>query len=428
MLENFLLVGGASAYAPGLVRALLQDADRHDLKLVRLYDIAEKRLEIVERLCSKMAEASDASIDIEATTDQIEAVRDIDVLLNSSRPGGFEGRTVDERLPLEFEIPGQETVGPGGFFFALRSIPAALDLADDVAEHSPDAVWLNYTNPTNIVGQALADRTDLNIVALCDQSDEDILAIADALGYPDDVDYEFDCSGLNHATWYRDIRLNGDPVDDRIFEADPPEHFDEEHKIRFRHSAEMARPHDGRLWPNSYLPYYEVPGQFVDLARRVGVRTEAILENLEDYYDHFREEAERDEPRLTHYRGSSGFGDMAADTVAALSSEPPHRLVVNVVNAGLIEEFDDATVVEAFAALGADGLERGDTPPVPEFARPLLEQLETYQRLTAEAAVSGDADQLRRALAANPLVDDDETADRMLERAATAYGEMLPQL
>ena len=428
MLQDFLLVGGASAYAPGLVQALLHNADRHHLRRIRLYDIAEDRLQIVARLCEGLAKSDDSEIRIEATTDQAEAVQNVDVLLNSSRPGGFEARRIDETLPLEFGIPGQETVGPGGFFFALRSIPAALDLAEDVAQHCPDAIWLNYTNPTNIVAQALADHTDLNVIALCDQSDEDLLALAHAMGIDETVDYRFTCSGLNHATWYHDIRINNRPLDADFYDAHPPQYYDEEHKLRFRLSATMARQQANSMWPNSYLPYYEAPDQFVELAKRIGPRTDAITATLADYYQHFQRQARRDSPRLQHYRGSSGFGDMAADVIAALSDDTGTELVLNVPNRGMIDSFDDHTVVETRIGISSEGLNSTASPPVPESSRPLLQQLEAYQRQTATAAVSGDTQALRRALESNPLVQDSPTAQALLQQARSRYSDFIPSL
>ena len=426
MLRNFLIVGGASAYAPGLVNALIEDADRHHLEMVRLYDIAADRLDVVERLCRGLSRSAGSPFRIEATTDMADAVEDVDILLNSSRPGGFECRLIDETLPLEFGIPGQETVGPGGFFFALRSIPAAMKLADQVSRRAPEAIWLNYTNPTNIVGQALCDETDLDVIALCDQSDEDMRALADALGYGKKAPYRFRCSGLNHATWYRDISIAGEPLGDAIYTAEPPPYYDVEHRRRFAYCADMAQRLNGP-WPNSYLPYYEYPQSFVALSREQGTRTEAILEGLNAYYRHFREQAARPDPELTHYRGSAGFGDMAAEVLAALSSAEPKDVVLNIPNGGLNEAFDDATVVEAFVSLSRSGVERRAAPPLPDASRPLLDQLETYQRRTARAATSGDHNQMVHALASNPLVDCRSTAEKLLERARVTYGDGLPQ-
>ena len=424
MIETFTIVGGASAYTPGLVAAILHHVDRLDLDEVRLFDIDADRLDTVERLCSRMAEAAGSPFDVSATLDKSEAVDGTDALLNSSRPGGFACRRLDETVPLEFDIPGQETVGPGGFFFALRSIPEALDLADHVRESAPEAVWLNYTNPTNIVGQALHDRTDIDLLTLCDQSDEDLDAIARATGRPE-AECDFECIGLNHATWYDDIAIDGEPLPEAAYDTAPPPEYDEEHKIRFRLSQSLARETPGR-WPNSYLPYYFAPERFVELSRRVGPRTDAIRETLDDYYTHFAEESRRDEPDLRHHRGDEGFGDMAVDVLAALGADEPSSLVLNVPNDGTSEAFDDETLIEIRVDLDSDGVTRRPAPGIPEGHGELIEQLEVYQRRTAEAAISGAPSDLVDALATNPLVGDREIADGLLQRAESAYGTSIP--
>jgi len=149
-LEVLTVLGGGSAYTPGLMQALIENARELPLEVVRLYDIDAGRLATVARLTAAMARG--AGVFAVETADSLEsAVRGADLVLNSTRPGGLEARRIDETLPLEFDIPGQETVGPGGFFYALRSVPEALRLARAVETLAPRAVILNYTNPSNIV-------------------------------------------------------------------------------------------------------------------------------------------------------------------------------------------------------------------------------------------------------------------------------------
>ena len=116
MIEKFTIVGGGSAYTPGLFAALLHHAQGLHLQEVRLYDIDEMRLEIVSKLCQRLAEFHQAPFKVSGTTNLVDAVKGIDCALNSSRPGLFECRQIDETLPPEFEVPGQETVGPGILF------------------------------------------------------------------------------------------------------------------------------------------------------------------------------------------------------------------------------------------------------------------------------------------------------------------------
>ncbi len=426
MIRRLAIIGGGSAYVPGLVAALIDDAGSLDLDEIRLHDIDEQRLDVVARLCARMAEAASCRFKVSSDSDLVGAVEEADAVLNTSRPGGYECRRIDETLPLEFGIPGQETVGPGGFFFALRSVPAALRLAGVMQEHAPGALLLNYTNPTNIVTQSLVSRGYRNVIGLCDQSDEDMATLGRALSM-DGRSCTFECNGLNHATWYTNISFGGVPVREPPELLDDPGGLDEEHLLRFSLSRELGHEHPG-FWPNSYIPYYTAPERFVGFSGRHGPRTDAIVAELDSYYAHFGEEARRRIPSLRHHRGGSLFGDLAARVLLALAGDRLRRLVLNVPNQGVTRLFGSMTVVESGVDLSSGGLVLRPAPPLPEGSESLYRRLEEYQLATAEAAGGGDAIAALHALSANPLVPDRGTAQAMLRRAAAAYGDGIPML
>lgn len=420
-METLTVLGGGSAYTPGLLQALIHHAAELPLRRVRLYDTDAARLRIVAELGAAMAGAAGAfAVESAATLD--DAVRGADLVLNSTRPGGLAARRLDETLPLEFGIPGQETVGPGGFFYALRSVPEALRVAEAVQRLAPRAVVLNYTNPSNIVTQALADHGGPAVIGMCDQSDEDLAALAQALGRSGAA--AFGCNGLNHATWYSGVSFGGATLDAAAAAPQPPAGLDEEHRLRFVFSAAMARENPG-FWPNSYLPYYRFPEAFVDLSRRVGPRADAVAASLPKYYTHFASEAARTPPRLRMYRGSAGFGDLAVAVIRALASPRPRELVLNLSNAGATAAFAADTVVETRVRVSAQGVVRIPAPELPASFAPLAGRLERYQRLTARAAAGANAAAWVEALAANPLVGHESVAAAMLARAREAYGILL---
>lgn len=420
-METLTILGGGSAYTPGLLQALIANAQALPLKTVRLYDTDAERLAIVGRLTAAMAKHAGA-FQVQ-TADSLEAaVEGVDLVLNSTRPGGLAARRIDETLPLAFDIPGQETVGPGGFFFALRSVPEALRVARAVRRLAPGARILNYTNPSNIVTQALVDHGGVEVIGMCDQSDEDLQALGHALGRSDR--YHFLCNGLNHATWYSDVRFGGAPVGELAQSLAPPADYDEEHQLRFSYSLRLARENPG-YWPNSYLPYYLFPRDFVAQARRVGPRSDVVAASLDKYYRHFAEQADRAAPQLRWFRGSAGFGDMAATVIRALASPTPIELVLNLPNQGSTTAFAADTVVETRVRVSSAGIERLVAPPLPDSFNGLAAQLEQYQRLTARAAAGGNPAARVAALAANPLVADDALAARMLERGVNDYGDLL---
>lgn len=422
-MEVLTVLGGGSAYTPGLLQALIHHVAELPLRCVRLYDTDAERLRIVCALGATMAAAAGA-FRVEAAASLDDAVQGADLVLNSTRPGGLAARRLDETVPLEFGIPGQETVGPGGFFYALRSVPEALRVAAAVQALAPRAVILNYTNPSNIVTQALVDRGGTSVIGMCDQSDEDLAALAQSLGRP--LAAAFRCNGLNHATWYSGVSFGGVALGNPADAPQPPAGLDEEHRLRFVYSAALAREHPG-FWPNSYLPYYYFPDAFVDLARRVGPRADAVAASLPKYYAHFAAEATRTPPRLRMYRGSAGFGDLAVSVIRALAAAEPHELVLNLPNAGATGVFAADTVIEARVRVSASGVERTPAPELPSAFEGLAARLERYQRLTAKAAAGGGIEARIEALAANPLVGQPSIAARLLARAQEAYGALLPR-
>ncbi|MCA9601611.1 MAG: hypothetical protein KC417_06295 [Myxococcales bacterium] len=428
MSQSFAIVGGGSAYAPGLLSALLHHQPELQLREVRLFDIDQAHLEIVAALGASMARVTEGGFEVRAVSSLRAAVEGIDVVLNSARPGGFESRRIDETLPLEFGIPGQETVGPGGFFFALRSVPEALAVERAMAAHAPNAVLLNYTNPTNIVTQALLDHGtgQVRVIGLCDQSDEDMEAIASSAGIAH-ANVAFDCVGLNHGTWYSNVRADGVELLPRAKPEAPPTEMDLEHRERFRLSGVLASEAPGH-WPNSYVPYYTHPDVFVRLSKEHGVRTDAIVPKLPAYFEHFREEAAKDVPNLQRHRGSTGFGDLAVRTLRALGADKPRRLVLNAPNGTATDAFRPDTVIETSFDVSGSGQHPLPAPALPPIAANLLAGLEAYQRATAEAAARADGSLHVDALAANPLVRTRERAEAMLEAAKRQYGDRIPGL
>ncbi len=426
MIKEFVILGGGSAYTPGLLQALIHQGDSLGLTRVRLYDTDAEHLELVGRLGQAMVRSAGVNFTIE-TADSLEAaVRGADAVLNSTRPGGFAARRIDETLPLSLGIPGQETVGPGGFFFALRSVPEALRVADMLEKVAPQALLLNYTNPSNIVTQTLVNRGGVRVLGLCDQSDEDLHDLAHALGHGGQA-VDFRCNGLNHATWYSDMRFGGKTVTEFSATLQAPPGLNAEHQLRFELSLKLARETPG-FWPNSYLPYYMAPERFVALSKAQGPRSDAIIAKLPSYYAHFREEAVKDSPVLSHHRGTAGFGDLAVTVIQALQQEQGGSLVLNVENQGTTALFSPTTVVEARGQLGPKGWARATAPAVPADHIGLLHQLENYQHLAAEAARTGNEATILKALTANPLVGTTAQAEALWALARVQYGSLLPML
>src|SRR5436190_11998684 len=193
-------IGGGSTRAAGTMASFVHQGENFDGSEVVLIDLDEERLGIVKTIAQKMASARGLDIQFTTTTNRREGLRDCDAVLTSFRPGGFEARFLDESIPLKYGVIGQETQGPGGFFMALRSIHVMKSIIEDMEAICPHARLFNYTNPVNIVSEAVTHHTSIPTISLCEGPINGNREFAEMIGLdPDRLDAV--SIGLNHGSW-----------------------------------------------------------------------------------------------------------------------------------------------------------------------------------------------------------------------------------
>lgn len=413
MAIKIAIIGGGSAYAPGLINAFIQNADAFTGAEIALMDIAAPELDIVYHLSQRLVETAGVDLTITQHTNQQSAIQSADYVLTTFRQGGFEARSQDERIPLKYDVIGQETIGPGGFFFAMRTLPVIKSILHDIEKFAPNAILVNYTNPTQIVAEAVTHFSDIPCISICDQTNDDQNKIISAMGIqPHSVQLE--SVGLNHATWSTQFLIDGEDgitVMNRHYEvvmANP--NIANRVKRQFR----LARDY-GRL-PNSYFQYYYYREETVREAKESEKsRAEVIMDDLQGYYDHFQEQIEADVPKLTHVRGGSVFGDMAVEVMRGLVMRSSSIHTLNIPNRGALAGFAADRAVELPARLEARGATPLVQPVLPSDVMGLLHMLAEYQWLAADAIWNGDRRSLIHALASNPLVISLTLAEALLD-------------
>ena len=147
------VIGGGSTYTPELIEGFIRYYDELPVAQITLMDISEVRLKVVGDLVQRML--GDLPVKLARTTDRREAMTGADFVVTQLRVGGLAARALDEQLPMQHGVLGQETTGPGGFAKALRTIPVMLDIARDIERFAPDAWLINCTNPAGLVVEAL---------------------------------------------------------------------------------------------------------------------------------------------------------------------------------------------------------------------------------------------------------------------------------
>lgn len=419
-------VGGGSTRAPGTMASLIAQGQNFAGSEIVLIDLDAERLTLVKTLAEKMARCHGLDLAISATTDRRAGLTDCDAVLSSYRPGGFEARVQDERLPLTYGMIGQETQGPGGFFMALRSIQVMKAIVADLEQVAPRAIIVNYTNPVNIVAQAVTANSDVPFVSLCEGPIIYPGEIALAAGL-DPAKLDVRSIGLNHASWSVRHRYGEQDLMPLLADAWERVKPDTTIKRSTRRMFEIAVT-QGSI-PSEYMQYYYFTDEVLsELRAKPTTRAQDILASVPDYWTHYRQQAARDCPELDAARSRGGINELelAIDVMDAIFNDRKELLPVNVPNRGAIPDLPDDLVVETLGYVDAAGIAPVTLGPLPKPVAGLVKVLGDYQRLAAEAAWSGTRREAIRALLANPLCTSLPKTEAMYDELAHAHRAFLP--
>jgi 6-phospho-beta-glucosidase len=390
------VIGAGSTYTPELVSGLSRERERVPLGELVLHDIDEERREVVGGLARRMLHTQGYAGALSLTGDLDRALDGADFVLIQIRVGGQEARLRDETIPVACGCIGQETTGAGGLAKALRTVPVVLDIAERARERAADGAWIvDFTNPVGIVTRALLDQGH-RAIGLCNVAIGFQRAIAGSMGVePERV--LVDQVGLNHLTWIRAVYLDGEDVLGDVLAEHMGAVADQSAL-----PAELIR--ELGAIPSYYLRYFYTEDERLAEMRTEKPRAQEVAEIERELLGMYRDESLTEKPALLERRGGAFYSEAATQLVAALASDSGDAQVVDVRNAGTLAGLADDDVVEVPARMGSGGAKPLEQRPLaPELAG-LVQHVAAYERLAAEAAVSGDREIAARAMLANPLV------------------------
>ncbi len=413
------VIGAGSTYTPELVEGFGLRAQRLGLDELALHDIDPERLEILGALARRILQKLEFAGELTLTTDRAAAIDGASFVLVQIRVGGLAARLRDETIPPKFGCIGQETTGAGGFAKALRTVPVVLDIAADTARLGADGAWLlDFTNPAGLVTQALADH-DHRAIGLCNIPIGFQRMLAQQLSV-DPARVQLEHVGLNHLSWERGVFVDGEDrlpglidvyADQLAEEVDLPGSV-----IRLM-----------RAIPSYYLHYFYFTEQALASQATDTPRAQAVMEIEAELLEMYKDPALDVKPKLLEQRGGAFYSEAAAMLVESLALDVGDVQVVNVKNDGAIPNIDHDAVVEIPCRISTAGAEPLPQRPLPPEMLGLVQQVKAYERLTVEAATSGDRDVAVKALMANPLVGTYERAQPLAEALIDANREQLPR-
>jgi len=413
------VIGAGSTYTPELVSGLARERERLGVTELALHDVDAERLEVVGGLAGRMLERDGFEGRLIETGDLDRALDGASFVLIQIRVGGQAARLLDETVPLACGCIGQETTGAGGLAKALRTVPVVLEIAERARERAASDAWIvDFTNPVGIVTRALLDAGH-RAVGLCNVSIGFQRGFARRLGIePERV--LVDNVGLNHLTWVRSVRVDGEDVLPDLL----AEHGDElaaEARLPRRFLDELG------VIPSYYLHYFYAHDEVLAEQRDGVPRARRVMEIERELLDMYRDPALAEKPALLEQRGGAFYSEAAIGLAASLAGGTGEVHVVDTRNDGTLAGLADDDVVEVPARVGRDGPEPLPQRPLAPELLGLVQHVAAYERLAAEAAVTGDVVTVRKALLAHPLIGQHEYASELAERLLSAGAEHLPQ-
>ncbi|MFP3840183.1 6-phospho-beta-glucosidase [Bacillus safensis] len=430
---KIVTIGGGSSYTPELVEGFIKRYHELPVKELWLVDIeaGQEKLNIVGALAKRMVEKAGLPIEVHLTLDRREALKDADFVTTQFRVGLLEARAKDERIPLKYGVIGQETNGPGGLFKGLRTIPVILDIVKDMEELCPDAWLVNFTNPAGMVTEAVLRYTNLKkVVGLCNVPIGIKMGIAKALEV--DVErIEVQFAGLNHMVYGLDVYLDGVSIMDQVLD-----------ELGNPKSQWSMKNIEAKNWEPSFVkglgvipcPYHRYYYKTKDMleeeqkaAQEKGTRAEVVQQVERELFELYKDPDLSIKPPQLEKRGGAYYSDAACNLISSIYNDKHDIQPVNTVNRGAIASIPAESAVEVNCIITKDGPKPIATGDLPVAVRGLVQQIKSFERVAAEAAVTGNYETALMAMTINPLVPSDEIAKQILDEMLEAHREYLPQ-
>ena len=435
---SIVVAGGGSTFTPGIVLMLLENLDKFPIRQIKFYDNDAERQEIIAKACDIIIKEKAPDINFVYTTDPETAFTDVDFVMAHIRVGKYAMREKDEKIPLRHGVLGQETCGPGGIAYGMRSIGGVIELVDFMEKYSPNAWMLNYSNPAAIVAEATRRlRPNSKILNICDMPIGIELRMAEMLGLKSRKEMVVRYFGLNHFGWWTDIRdKQGNDLMPALREKVAKVGYNveiegENTEASWNDTFTKAKDVfavDPTTMPNTYLKYYLFPDYVVKHSNPNHTRANEVMEGREKFvFGECRAITEKGTAKDSKLHVDD-HASYIVDLARAIAYNTKERMLLIVENDGAISNFDPTAMVEIPCIVGSNGPEKIVQGKIPQFQKGLMEQQVSVEKLTVEAWIEGSYQKLWQAITLSRTVPSASVAKAILDDLIEANKDFWPVL
>ena len=417
-MAKITLVGAGSViFTRNLVGDILSCPALAD-STISLMDIDPERLRVARKLCELIVETLGVPAKVEASLDRRQALDGTDYVINTIQVGGYPATLVDFDIPERYGVRQTiaDTLGVGGVFRALRSIPVLLDMCRDIEDVAPGAWILNYSNPMAMNCWAVYGATRVPIIGLCHSVQGSTRQMAEYIGAPYE-EIRFQCAGINHMAWVHDFRWNGEDAYPLLFRAmDDPDIYERD-KVRF----EIMRRFGCFVTESSehmseYVPYFIKSPDLVD---ELDIPIREYVKRCDDILEEFEAtKALADRGGPVEVKRSLEY---ASVIIEAHQTGVPAVIWGNVENTGLIDNLPLGCCVEVPVLIDGHGMHPCHSGSLP----PQLAALNRTNIHVQEQAVIAALEKSRKAVDYAVMLDPHTASILSMDRSVDMVTEML---
>ena len=407
---------------------MLDNLERFPLKKLKLYDNDGDRQGILGEALEILLKEQAPEIEFSYTTDPEAAFSDVDFCMAHIRVGKYAMREKDEKVPLRHGVFGQETCGPGGIAYGMRSITGMLEIIDYMEKYSPDCWMLNYSNPAAIVAEACrVMRPESKVLNICDMPVGTLRRMSQIIGKaPEELEVRY--FGLNHFGWWTSVKdTEGHEYIDQIrnyvsehgyltqIEVDT-QHTDPSWQETHKKAKDILAVTPDYL-PNTYLKYYLYPDYVFEHMKDHPEFTRAneVMQGREKtVFDHAQQIIAKGTAEGIAF-DIDAHATFIVDLARAIAFNTHERMVMIVENNGAIANFPDDAMVEVPCIVGTDGPEALTQGKIPAFQQAMMFQQVTVEKLVVEAYVENSYQKMWQALTLSKTVPSAQVAKELLD-------------
>lgn len=421
---KFTIIGaGSTVFAVELMNDLLLTPGL-DEGVFGLVDIDAERLEISHQMGELMIQQAGRNWTVEVSADRTKVLPGSDYVLNTIEVAGLANVQHDYQIPLKYGVDQciGDTIGPGGLFKALRTLPAWLDILADVERLAPKALVMNYTNPMSITVLAGARASSLPIVGLCHSIQHTATQLSEYLEVPEEA-MDWQVAGINHLAWFLRLEHEGQDLYPRLRTCAENPKLYERDPVRFDMMLHLgAFPTETSGHASEYVPYYRKRPELLVRYTRSGYQGQSGF--YAAFWPLWRMESDRQlgeviagKAEHTAERGQ----EYASYIVEAIENDDPTVIYGNVLNTGLIDNLDQDGVVEVACLVDKHGVQPTHYGPLPAHLAALNQQHMAFHDLVVTSVLENNREAAVHALMLDPLT----AAVCSLEEIRQMFDEMV---